>query len=119
MTASAASIEAVLADGRRRLHGSIAAGGAVLLVVICAFTHGDAFDLRRYGDALPTILQLARDALPPDFSRWTQWGRPLLETLAMSVAGTALAVCAGLPLAVLAARNVVASRGWASRCACC
>lgn len=109
MSASAApaGIEAILADGRRRLYGSVLSGGAVLLVVIGAFAYGDAFDLHRYGDALPTMLQLAKDAMPPDFSRWTQWGRPLLETLAMSVAGTALAVCAALPLAALAARNVV------------
>ena len=76
-------------------------------MLIWAFAYGGAFDLRRYGDALPTIIQLARDAMPPDFSRWAQWGKPLLETLAMSIAGTALAAVAAMPLAVLAARNVV------------
>jgi phosphonate transport system permease protein len=100
-------LEAILADGRRRLYRGFAAGGAGLTVLIFAFAYGGAFDLRRYGDAVPTILQLAGDAMPPDFSRWTQWGRPLLETLAMSVAGTALAAVTALPLALLAARNVV------------
>ena len=78
---------------------------------MCAFAYAGAFDPKRYADALPTILQLAADAMPPDFSRWREWGRPLLETLSMSVAGTALAVAAALPLGALAARNVV-GRSW-------
>jgi phosphonate transport system permease protein len=44
--------------------------------------------------------------IPPDFSRWQSWIKPLLDTLAMSVAGTALAVMFSLPLALLAAPNV-------------
>jgi phosphonate transport system permease protein len=107
MSASVADMEAILADGRRRLFSRAVAFCATVSVIACAFVYGGAFDLRRYGDALPTILQLARDAMPPDFSRWPQWGRPLLETLTMSVAGTALAAAAALPLALLAARNVI------------
>ena len=43
--------------------------------------------------------------VPPDFSRWQHWIKPLVDTLAMSVAGTALAVVISLPLALLAASN--------------
>jgi phosphonate transport system permease protein len=43
--------------------------------------------------------------VPPDFSRWRNWLRPLLDTLAMSIAGTALSVVISWPLALLAARN--------------
>jgi phosphonate transport system permease protein len=43
--------------------------------------------------------------IPPDFSRWQHWLRPLLDTLAMSIAGTILAVILSLPLALLAAPN--------------
>jgi phosphonate transport system permease protein len=100
-------LEALVADGRRRLYRGFIAAGAGLAVLICAFAYGGAFGFHRYRDALPTILQLARDAMPPDFSRWPQWGRPLLETLAMSLAGTALAAVTAMPLAVLTARNVV------------
>jgi phosphonate transport system permease protein len=100
-------LDAIVAAARRQLHHRLIVAGVGLAVLVWAFGYGGAFDLRRYGEALPTIMQLARDALPPDFSRWTQWGKPLLETLAMSVAGTALAAVAAMPLAVLAARNVV------------
>ena len=43
--------------------------------------------------------------VPPDFGRWQHWLRPLLDTLAMSIAGTVLAVVISLPLAILAAPN--------------
>ena len=48
---------------------------------------------------------LFRSMVPPDFSRWQSWIRPLIDTLAMSVAGTAFAVVFSLPLALLAAPN--------------
>jgi phosphonate transport system permease protein len=100
-------MEAVLADGRRRVCNTARLSLAGLTVIVCAFAYAGAFDLRRYAEALPTILQLAADALPPDFSRWQNWGRPLLETLSMSIAGTVLGAAAALPLGALSARNVV------------
>ena len=42
---------------------------------------------------------------PPDFSRWHRWLLPIASTVAMSVAGTALAVTLSLPMALLAAQN--------------
>lgn len=100
-------IAAILADGRRRLRNTAALSLAGLTVIACAFVYAGAFDLRRYAEAAPTILQLAADALPPDFSRWRNWGRPLLETLSMSIAGTVLGAAAALPLGALSARTVV------------
>jgi phosphonate transport system permease protein len=51
------------------------------------------------------LAQLFSEMIPPDFSRWQHWLRPLLDTLAMSIAGTILAVILSLPLALLAAPN--------------
>jgi phosphonate transport system permease protein len=62
-------------------------------------------DPARFVEAWPAIRQLSRDMFPPDFSRSGTWLRPLLDTLAMSIAGTAIAVTFSLPLALLAARN--------------
>lgn len=102
-----AHLEEVLAEARRR-HLNLLLGWAVGAAVLAlAFTHGGAFEWRRYAEALPTIAQLAAESLPPDFSRWSHWGRPLLDTLAMGVAGTAMAAAMALPLGALAARNVV------------
>ena len=49
--------------------------------------------------------RFARESLPPDFGNAADWWKPLLDTLAMSIAGTAVAVALSLPLAFLAARN--------------
>ncbi len=98
---------AILADSRRKQLSAILTTAAVAGVIVCAFAYAGAFDPRRYADAVPTILKLAADAMPPDFSRWQQWGRPLLETLSMSIAGTVLGAAAALPLGALAARNIV------------
>ena len=106
MSALDANIAAILADGRRKQRDAMLTMTGVALVIACAFAYAGAFDPQRYADALPTILKLAADAMPPDFSRWREWGKPLLETLSMSVAGTALAVAAALPLGALAARNI-------------
>jgi phosphonate transport system permease protein len=100
------AVEAVLADGRRRTLNGLVMIVVSGLVIAGAFAYAGAFDLARYRDAVSTILTLAGDSFPPDFSRWSYWGRPLLETLAMSLSGTVLACAAALPLGVLAARNI-------------
>lgn len=41
----------------------------------------------------------------PDFTNLRDWLSPLLDTLAMSIAGTAIAVMFSVPMAFLAARN--------------
>lgn len=100
---------AIQADSRARLRSSLIATLVTSVAIGAAFIYAGAFDLRRYADAIPTILTLLGDSLPPDLSRWHKWGRPLLETLSMSVAGTVLGALAALPLGALAARNIVRS----------
>lgn len=95
-------VSAVLADGRNRLFRQAVERTLVLAVVAAAFAYAGAFDLNRYHDVFRTLLTLASDAVPPDFRRWQAWGWPLVETLAASVAGTALAVATALPLAIAA-----------------
>ena len=67
--------------------------------------YSSVFDLVRYRDAGPTIALLLSDSIPPDFSRWRSWGRPLIDTLAMSASGTILAALVALWIAPLAART--------------
>ena len=99
------SYDAILADERRT-----AMRGAALVVMICAacvlsLWATGFFDAQRFVESGPAIGQLASEMVPPDFSRWQSWLRPLADTLAMSIAGTALAVVFSLPLALLAAPN--------------
>ena len=78
---------------------------AVLAVIlVCAYSVG-LFDGARLAEGVPSLFSLLGEMLPPNFNDWRNWIKPLLDTLAMSVAGTALAVAFSVPLAFLAARN--------------
>ncbi len=90
------------AQGRRQ--ALLVAGILALCVVALAIT--GFFDAARFAEGIPALAQLASEMVPPDFSRWQSWMRPLLDTLAMSIAGTLLAVILSLPLALLAAPNI-------------
>jgi len=106
-------LAAILAAGRRT---RLRRGFFVLLglaVVAYVLYLADVLNLPRYRDAYRTITTLIGDALPPDFSRWRSWGKPLEETLAMSAAGTAIACVLALPLSIVAARNI--GTPWLSR----
>lgn len=78
----------------------------LLLVVAAAFCYSDAFNVARYVDALPILAELAGDAWPPDFGRCRHWGRPLLDTLSMSLAGTVLGALFAVPCGFAAARSL-------------
>src|SRR6056297_303002 len=50
------------------------------------------FDGERLSEGLPAIGVVGSEMFPPDFTRWQQWTQPMVDTIAMSVAGTFLAV---------------------------
>lgn len=79
---------------------------AVLVIVLAGCCHyAGLFDAERLADGIPSLVTLVTEMFPPDFSQLNNWIGPLADTLAMSVAGTAIAVILSVPLGVLAARN--------------
>lgn len=100
-----ASLESILSGDRQRARRKALQAGLVLAVCLAALAVTGFFDPGRLAEGLPALGQLAGEMVPPDFSRWQHWIRPLFDTLAMSIAGTALAVVLSLPLALLAAPN--------------
>jgi len=86
----------------------------LLLVCVAALAQTGFFDATRFIEGGPAMAQVASEMFPPDFSRWQHWLKPLLDTLAMSIAGTALAVMLSLPLSLLAAPNT-SPNWWISR----
>ena len=102
---SDSSYETILIqDGAARFKRN-AVLAAVLLGVVIAFWVTGTLDAQRFADAWPAIAQLSSEMFPPDFGRFESWIMPLIDTVAMSIAGTALAVAFSLPLALLSARN--------------
>lgn len=105
MTTTAARHLPILADDRRATFRHAGLVGAIIFVSIVSLWITGFFDAQRLLEGLPALGQLASEMVPPDFSRWQSWVRPLIDTLAMSIAGTVLAVAISLPLALLAAPN--------------
>jgi phosphonate transport system permease protein len=77
----------------------------VAVIILTAAWYVGLLDVGTLVNGIPAILTLAGESMPPDFTNIQGWGRPLVDTLAMSVAGTAVAVLLSFPLAFLAARN--------------
>lgn len=99
------SYDAILVDERRAALRGAGLVAVIGLACVFALWVTGFFDAKRFAESGPAISQLASEMVPPNFSRWQTWLKPLADTLAMSIAGTALAVVISLPLAVLAAPN--------------
>ncbi len=76
----------------------------VALIALSSWYTG-LLDSKRVIEGIPSIAGLIKDSLPPDFRGARDWIKPLRDTMAMSVAGTALAIVISLPLSLLGARN--------------
>lgn len=100
-----AGFDRILSDERRSARRLQLIVAAVVAACLLALWLTGFFDVQRLLEGGPALGQLFEEMVPPDFSRWQSWLRPLLDTLAMSIAGTALAVVISLPLALLAAKN--------------
>ncbi len=78
---------------------------AVLAIILLASWYVNLLNFEKLAEGLPAIGTLAGESFPPDFTNIRDWFSPLLDTLAMSIAGTAIAVFFSIPLAFLAAHN--------------
>lgn len=76
----------------------------ILAVLLCSYYVG-LFDIDRLSEGVPSLISLMGEMVPPAFSQAKDWIKPLFDTVAMSIAGTALAVSLSIPLAFLAAHN--------------
>lgn len=109
-TAEASRLQAWLDGDRVRERRMLLRVAALAALVAVSFWLTGLFDLERLAEGIPAIVQIGSEMMPPDFTRWQAWMRPLLDTLAMSIAGTAFAVVFSLPLAFLAATNTTPGR---------
>jgi phosphonate transport system permease protein len=105
MSAVAERHVAILARQRIAALKQAALLATIILICVSALWVTGFFDAERLIEGAPAFAQLFREMLPPDFGRWHSWLKPLADTLAMSIAGTGLAVAISLPLALLSASN--------------
>lgn len=95
----------ILPRYRRAWKRKLLQAAGVLVVILVASWYVNLLDFGTLADGIPAIVTLMSESFPPDFRNIMDWMSPLLDTLAMSIAGTAIAVTASVPLAFLAARN--------------
>lgn len=91
-------------EERRRIR-MILWAAAIAAVVLGCCAYVGLLDARRLSEGIPALFSLLGEMWPPDFSRAGSWVMPMVDTLAMSVAGTALAVTLSIPIGLAAARN--------------
>lgn len=90
-------------------HQAAAVAGLVVLSLVAAWLT-DLLDPGRLADGTGTLVGMIAKSMPPDFSPWREWVRPLLDTLAMSVAATVVCVVLSLPLAICASPTTAPNR---------
>ncbi|MBE9054155.1 phosphonate ABC transporter, permease protein PhnE [Nostocales cyanobacterium LEGE 11386] len=97
--------EPLLKQQRQQRYKHLLQVTIVVVIVMISFLLVGLFDWERLAEGVPSGINLIGQMLPPDFSSVINWIKPLFDTLAMSVAGTAIAVTFSLPLSLLAAGN--------------
>jgi phosphonate transport system permease protein len=90
---------------QRSWHHSILKVAVISAVIAVSAYYVGLFDPDRMLEGIPSIIGLIIEGIPPDFSDAKAWIIPLVDTLAMSIAGTALSLLISLPLGFLSARN--------------
>ncbi len=101
---------AILCEERSRLRRTIPEGVILLGIILAAAWSTGLLDIARLREGAPDLLSLVGEMIPPDFTRAGAWVKPVLSTLSMSVAGTALAILFAAPVGILAARTTSPNR---------
>ncbi len=100
-----ASFDGILRQYKRGWVNQLRRTVLLLILILISFIIVELLNVERLTEGIPAIFSLLGEMLPPDFSRFPKWIEPIFDTLAMSIAGTAIAVGLSLPLCLLAARN--------------
>jgi phosphonate transport system permease protein len=99
-------LKSVLAERNRLYLRRATLFGSVVLVILTCLWYADFFNPVRYIQGASGVFQIiVQEGMPPDFSRLPSWGKPLVDTFAMSIAGTTLCILFSFFLGFLAARN--------------
>ncbi|WP_124950116.1 phosphonate ABC transporter, permease protein PhnE [Sulfuriferula thiophila] len=100
-----ADFDLILTQQQRTWNRSTIQIAWVLAIIIGSWYYVGLFDTERLSEGVPSLFSLIGEMMPPDFTQVSTWVKPLIDTLAMSIAGTAIAVLFSIPLGILAARN--------------
>lgn len=97
-------LDTLIRGAQRQWYANALQTALIILVIAVCCHYVSLLDGARLSEGTPSIIELLLESVPPDFRDAGAWIRPILDRLAMSIAGTALAVFVSLPLSILAAR---------------
>ncbi|MCM2674422.1 phosphonate ABC transporter, permease protein PhnE [Alkalicoccobacillus plakortidis] len=81
---------------------------ALLILAILWYSgHNVGFSFSELQKGAPNMWDLVKEMFPPDWAYFTRITEPILETIRMAVLGTTFGALLAMPLALLAARNVL------------
>ncbi|MEO0867415.1 MAG: phosphonate ABC transporter, permease protein PhnE [Cyanobacteria bacterium J06642_11] len=106
-----AAFHSILRQYKRKWLSQVGRSVVLFVLILISFLLVGLLNVERLTEGIPAIYTLLSEMWPPDFSRFPRWISPILDTLAMSVAGTAMAIGVSLPLGLLAASNTTPHRG--------
>lgn len=91
--------------------------GTAIIAVLIWSAMGAELSPYSLAVGVPQMADFFVRMFPPNFERLPEWIKPLLETIQIAIWGTLLAVIAGVPLGLLAARNITPAKPvyWAAR----
>ncbi len=107
MTTTLEEVRRAVRSNYRNICLKLAALG--VFIIVCSW-HSGLLDLKRMAEGGPALWQLLTEMFPPDFTNMQKWGKPIVDTLCMSVAGTFIALVLSLPVGLMAAGNVAPNR---------
>ncbi len=109
--------QSLLRQQKRIWYQSLSKTIIILTIIVISFAVVDLLNGKRLSEGIPDLIQMVAEMLPPDFTRISDWIKPLIDTLAMSIAGTGMAVIFSFPIALGAAQNTSphTSLYWLSR----
>ncbi len=105
MTVNYHKFNSILLQKKRLWYQSFINTSILIIIIIISFAVVGLLDGKRLYEGIPDLINMIKQMLPPDFSRASYWIKPLIDTLAMSIAGTGIAIILSLPISLGAAQN--------------
>ncbi len=105
MTVNKNKFDSLLRQQNHQWYQSLAKTFVILTIILISFAVVGLLDINRLYEGIPDLIDMIEEMLPPDFTRASEWIKPLIDTLAMSIAGTGMAILLSLPISLCAAQN--------------
>ena len=97
--------DTIIDEAHRGRTKSLLIGAVILTIITCSAWAVGFLDGRRLIGGFSDAISLLREMWPPDFTNINSWWLPLIDSMTMSIAATALAVVISIPLALSGARS--------------